>query len=69
MKVVIREGQSFESGIRKFKKKVLESGMMQELRDRQEYTKPSIAGKIARGKAVSRWKKYLRTQELPTKLY
>lgn len=69
MKVVIKEGQSFESGIRKFKKKILESGMLNELRERQEYTKPSIARKIARGKAVSRWKKYLRSQELPTKLY
>lgn len=69
MKVLIKDGQSFESGIRKFKKKILESGIMQELRDRQEYTKPSIARKIAKGKAVSRWKKYLRSQELPTKMY
>jgi len=55
--------------MRKFKKKVLESGRLQEYRERQEYEKPSIARKIAKGKAVSRWKKYIKSQELPTKLF
>jgi small subunit ribosomal protein S21 len=66
---VINNKDNFEATMRKFKKKVLESGRLQEYRERQEYEKPSIARKIAKGKAVSRWKKYIKSQELPTKLF
>ena len=58
MKVICQEGK-FEQGLRKFKKKVSESGILQDLRDRECYLKPSIARKIARGKARNRWQKYL----------
>lgn len=68
MKVICQDGK-FEQGLRKFKKKVLESGRIQEYRERQEYVKPSIARKIAKGKAVSRWKKYIQSQKLTVKLY
>jgi len=66
---VINNKDNFEATMRKFKKKVLESGRLQEYRERQEYEKPSIARKIAKGKAVSRWKKYIKSQELPTKMF
>ena len=66
---VINNKDNFEATMRKFKKKVLESGRLQEYRERQEYEKPSIARKIAKGKAISRWKKYIKSQELPTKLF
>mgnify|MGYP002632894944 FL=1 len=69
MKVIIREGQSFESALRKFKKTVNDSGLMEELRDRQSYEKPTITRKMAKARAKSRWKKKLRSQELPKKLY
>jgi small subunit ribosomal protein S21 len=68
MKVICQEGK-FEQGLRKFKKKVSESGILQDLRDRECYLKPSIARKIARGKARNRWQKYLASQELPKKMY
>lgn len=60
---------NFEVTLRKFKKKVADSGMLQTLRDREFYTKPSVARKIAKSKAKNRWKKYLESQELPKKLY
>jgi small subunit ribosomal protein S21 len=66
---VINNKDNFEATMRKFKKKVLESGRLQEYRERQEYEKPSIARKIAKGKAISRWKKYIKSQELPTKMF
>jgi small subunit ribosomal protein S21 len=69
MKVIIKDGQSFESGIRKFKKKIIDSGLIQEFRDREFYEKPTTARKVAKAKAKSRWKKHLRSQELPKKLY
>jgi small subunit ribosomal protein S21 len=69
MKVTIRDGQSFESGLRKFKNKVADSNLLQEVRERQTYEKPTTTRKIAKARARSRWKKHLASQELPKKLY
>jgi len=52
--------------LRKFKKKVQESGLLQELREREFYTKPSEANKKAKAAARSRWLKKQRS-EGPTK--
>ena len=41
IKVTIRQGQSVEKALKIFKKKVKESGMMLELRERSFYRKPS----------------------------
>lgn len=68
MKVICPEGK-FEQSLRKFKKKISDSGLMQELRDRECYVKHSVAKKIAKSKAKNRWNKYLRSQELPKKQY
>jgi small subunit ribosomal protein S21 len=67
-KVIVFDG-NVEKALRKFKKKVSESGKLQEVRERQEYVKPTIKRKIARNLAKRRWKKYLRDQKLPPKLY
>jgi len=69
MKVIIKDGHSFESGLRKFKNKVSDSNLLQEVRDRQSYEKPTTRRKIAKARARSRWKKHLASQELPKKLY
>jgi small subunit ribosomal protein S21 len=66
---VVNTKDNFEAMMRKFKKKVADSGILQDLRDREFYTKPTIARKIAKSKAVNRWQKYLESQELPKKLY
>ena len=68
MKVILHDG-NVDKGLRKFKKKVADSGLLQELRDREFYTKPTVAKKIAKSKAKNRWKKYLAAQDLPKKLY
>ena len=66
--VLVTDG-NVEKALRKFKKKIAEQGLLQEVRDRQEFVKPTIKRKLAKSKAKSRWKKYLRNQELPKKLY
>lgn len=66
---VINHKDNFELTMRKFKKKVADSGILQTLRDREFYVKPSIARKIAKSKAINRWKKYIESQELPKKNY
>lgn len=68
MKVICQEGK-FEQSMRKFKKKVADSDILQTLRDHECYVKPSITRKIAKDKAKNRWKKYLKSQELPKKMF
>ena len=67
-RVLVTDG-NVEKALRKFKKKILEQGLIQEIRDRQEYVKPTTKRKVAAGQAQSRWKKHLRSQELPPKQY
>jgi small subunit ribosomal protein S21 len=67
-KVIITDG-NVEKALRKFKKKVAESGKLQEVRERQEYLKPNVERKIKKSLAKKRWKKFLRDQELPKKLF
>ena len=58
-----------EKALRKLKKKLSDSGLLQEVRERQEFVKPTIQRKIAKSQAKRRWKKYLRDQQLPPKLF
>jgi small subunit ribosomal protein S21 len=67
-KVIVHDNQ-VEKALRKFKKKVADSGLLQEVRDRQEFVKPTIKRKLAKSQAKRRWKKKLQDQLLPKKLY
>jgi small subunit ribosomal protein S21 len=58
-----------EKALRKFKKKVQESGVLQTLRDKETYEKPTTRRKKARNAAVRRWKKRLADEQLPKKLF
>jgi small subunit ribosomal protein S21 len=55
--------------MRKFKKKIQNEGLLLELRERETYVKPTTRRKLKKGAAKSRWKKYLRSQQLPPKMY
>jgi ribosomal protein S21 len=68
-KVIVGPDGNVDKALRKFKKKILESGLIQEVRDRQEFVKPTTQRKIAKSKAKSRWKKHLSSQTLPPKLF
>jgi small subunit ribosomal protein S21 len=58
-----------DRALRKFKKKISDSGLLEELRQRETYEKPTTERKRKRGAARARWLKHLRSQELPKKLY
>lgn len=66
--VIVRD-DNVERALRKFKKKIQESGLMDELRRRETYEKPTTERKRLKGAAKSRWSKKLRDQQLPKKLY
>ena len=64
LKVEIRKGQSVEKAISIFKKKVKQSGILMEYRDRQFYVKPSAIKREKRNKAILRNKyKILKEKE------
>jgi len=60
--VEVRNGD-FNGAMRRFKKLVQEAGVIQELRERQQYTKPSELRKRAKAAGRARWLKKLRKQE------
>jgi small subunit ribosomal protein S21 len=66
--VLVKDGK-VEQALRKFKKKVMESGLLQELRDRETYEKPTTARKKKKASARNRHRKELAKQSLPKKLY
>tara|TARA_B110000305_G_scaffold232361_1_gene287175 strand:+ start:425 stop:685 length:261 start_codon:yes stop_codon:yes gene_type:complete len=49
--------------LRKFKKKVAESGILQELRQREFYEKPSTKRAKAKKAGIARWKKKIEKAE------
>jgi small subunit ribosomal protein S21 len=59
----------FNKALRKFKKKVEESGVLQDYLAKQFYEKPTTERKRKKGAAKARWKKKLSQQELPKKNY
>lgn len=67
--VRVDEGQSIEKALRKLKKKVMLANVLNELRDREGYIKPTTERKQKKAAAKRRWKKYLASQALPAKNY
>jgi small subunit ribosomal protein S21 len=55
--VQVREDESFENALRRFKRKVEKSGILTELRKRQHFEKPSVKRKR---KALQAKKKIMR---------
>ncbi len=66
--VIVRD-DNIEKALRKFKKKIAESGLLDELRERQTYEKPTTERKRKKGAAKARLRKQIRSQQLPKKLY
>jgi small subunit ribosomal protein S21 len=63
------KNDNVEQAMRKFKKKMQDSGLLQDLRDREAYIKPTVLRKRKKAAAKMRWKKKLQSQQLPDKLY
>jgi small subunit ribosomal protein S21 len=66
--VVVGDG-NVEKALRKFKKKIQNSGLLMDLRDRETFTKPTTKRKIKAGQARARWRKYVQSQQLPARKY
>ena len=55
--------------LRKFKQKVEDSGVLETVKAKMFYEKPTTERKRKKGAAKSRWNKKLRDQQLPKKMY
>jgi len=66
--VLVTDG-NVDKALRKFKKKIQTSGILDDVRDREFYTKPTTARKLKASAAKNRWKKKLNEQALPKKLF
>jgi small subunit ribosomal protein S21 len=55
--MVVVKDNNIEKALRRFKKMVQDSGILDELRAKQEYVKPSITRRLKKNKAIRRAKK------------
>ena len=67
--ITVREGENINVSLRRFKRKMEEAGTLDTLRAKEFYEKPTTARKRKKGAAKARWKKKLRDQQLPKKMY
>lgn len=63
LRVEVRNGD-VNGALRRFKKKVQDSGILQELKEREFYEKPTTKRKRAKAAAKARWNKKLQKLEL-----
>ena len=66
--VLVTDG-NVEKALRKFKKKIQTSGVLNDIRDREFYVKPTTARKLKRSAAKNRWRKQLEAQQLPPRTH
>jgi small subunit ribosomal protein S21 len=67
--ITVREGENINVSLRRFKRKIDDSKLLDTLRSKEFYEKPTTARKRKKGAAKARWNKKLRDQQLPPKLY
>ncbi|MDA0712373.1 MAG: 30S ribosomal protein S21 [bacterium] len=56
-KVSVREGESIERALKRFKRKVEQAGVLKEVRKREHYLKPSVKKKLKARAAEARSRK------------
>jgi small subunit ribosomal protein S21 len=55
--------------LRKLKQKIEDSGLLDDYRAKEFYEKPTTERKRKKGAARARWRKKMRDQELPKKMF
>jgi small subunit ribosomal protein S21 len=66
---VLVQDNHVDRALRKLKKKIQAAGVLEDLRQREHYIKPTTERKLKAAAARKRWQKKLRDQQLPPKLY
>ncbi|WP_337645991.1 30S ribosomal protein S21 [Paraprevotella clara] len=50
--VLVKEGENIERALKKFKRKFEKTGVVKELRRRQQFDKPSVVNRLAKERAI-----------------
>jgi small subunit ribosomal protein S21 len=66
--VLVKDG-NVDKALRKFKKKIQDDGLLNDLRAREFYEKPTAEKKRKKSAAKNRWQKQMAAQTLPKKLF
>ncbi|MEK6793797.1 MAG: 30S ribosomal protein S21 [Spirochaetota bacterium] len=61
-KVVINEGESVESAVKRFRRQCENEGILQDIKEKQFYKKPSLERKMKREKAEKRLKRKIKKE-------
>lgn len=67
--VVVKDTENINQALKRFKRKVEDSGRLEDLKKHEFYEKPTTARKRAKGAARARWRKKLEKDSLPKKMY
>jgi small subunit ribosomal protein S21 len=68
-RVIVKDGENITQALRRFKRKIEDSGLLDELRSREFYEKPTTERKRKKSAAKNRYKKKLEKEQLPKKMY
>ena len=67
--ITVRDNENINQSLRRFKRKVEDAGLLDTLRKKEFYEKPTTERKRKKGAAKARWRKKLQKESLPPKLY
>lgn len=59
--IPVKDGESIERALKKYKRKFDKTGVVRQLRARQQFTKPSVTNRIKKSRAI--YKQSLQVQE------
>jgi small subunit ribosomal protein S21 len=67
--ITVKDNENISVSIRRFKRKVEEAGILDDVRAHEFYEKPTTERKRKKGAAKSRWQRKLKGDQLPPKMY
>lgn len=67
--VSMKEHENINQLLKRFKKKIDDSNVLEDIKQKEAYDKPSIYRKKALASAKARWRKRVKEDQLPPKLY
>lgn len=67
--ITVRDNENINVALRRFKRKVEDGGKLDDLRAKEFYEKPTTERKRKKGAAKARYRKQLKNEQLPPKMY
>ena len=68
-RVTVKDNENITQALRRFKRKIEDSVLLDTLRKKEFYEKPTTERKRKKSAAINRYKKKLEKEQLPKKMY